>query len=221
MPVYKDYLAAAVLYNLQILPESLMCGMIVLAVVLANPALLSLTAGAAVTQLLTNTVGRLLMRYSPDGAVITSSLDACRTGFVGRSWERLLGHTPDQFWHPRAPSVYLATVGFFAGWGWALSQLYKEEIDAGVVSRSTVTGMGVVSFLILATAILFRLFSGCDSFLGAMGGAALGVAFGYFGAITLGYSTNRRATNIWGIPLLRDRINNGSAVYVCDAAPSG
>jgi hypothetical protein len=49
-------------------------------------------------------------------------------------------------------------------------------------------------------------------------GSIFGIAFGYLGAIALGYATDRRATNLWGIPLLRDRINNGSALYICPKA---
>ena len=49
----------------------------------------------------------------------------------------------------------------------------------------------------------------------AVGGMAFGFLLGYLTAILTGYITNRRGTNVWGIPLLRDRINAGSAVYVC------
>ena len=215
MAIFTDYIAAALMYNLQILPESLMSGLVVLAVVLANQALLAMAAGAAGTQLLTSAVGRIIMRMSGTAdAVPVSSLDMCYTGFVGKAWNRFAG-TTTELWHPRSPSVFMATVGFFVGYGMALQTLYKEEIDAKVVSRSSLTMTAVISVLLLITALVFRIASGCESLLGAFGGTILGLMFGYLGCIALGYATDRRATNVWGIPLLRDRINNGSALYVC------
>jgi hypothetical protein len=215
MAIYTDYVAAALMYNLQILPESLMTGILILAIVLANQALLAMAAGAAGTQLLTGAIGRIIMRMSSNAAVPTSSMDMCTTGFIGKSWDRLFRASPDQFWHPRAPSVYMATIGFFIGYGLALQNLYKEEIDAKVMSRASLMTTAVISCLLLITAFVFRISSGCETILGAVGGAALGLMIGYLGCIALGYATDRRATNLWGIPLLRDRINNGSALYIC------
>jgi hypothetical protein len=213
----KDYIAATLMYNLQILPESLMTGIVLLAIILANQSLMVLAAGAAATQLLTAAAGSVIMRMSPDNAVRTSSLDPCTAGFIGQSWDRLLRgiQVPERLWHPAAPSVYMATVGFFVAYGLAVQTLYKEEIDKRVVSRATLISTSVIAFGLLIAAFLFRVWSGCESVMGAVGGTAFGFAIGYLGCIAIGYTTDRRATNIWGIPLLRDRINNGSAVYVC------
>lgn len=217
MGAMKDYTAAAIMFNLQILPESLMCGIIILAILLANPAIATVAAGAAGTQLLAGAAGRIIMNFMPEGAVITSSNDMCNTGYVGKSWARLLRGTaaPELLWHPKAPSIYLATLGFFAGWGWAVQQLYSEEIDAGVMNSGMMTTMAILSVLVLITGILFRIMSGCDTIIGALGGAMFGIAIGYFGGIALGYATGRGATNIWGIPVLGDRVNGGGPLYVC------
>jgi len=214
MAIYTDYIAATLMYNLQILPESLMTGIILLAIVLANQSLVVLAFGAAGAQLLTSASGRIITNMSPEGAIKASSMDMCTTGFIGKSWDRLLQKDP-LIWHPRAPSVYMATIGFFIGYGLAVQQLYKEEIDAGVMSRSTLITTSLISGLLLLTALLFRIWSGCESIIGALGGTAFGLVLGYLGCIALGYATNRRATNVWGIPLLRDRINDGSALYIC------
>jgi hypothetical protein len=217
MAIYSDYIAAAIMYNLQILPELVMTGLILLAIVLANPTLVVLAASTGATQLLTGAVGQLIMKFAPDEAVVSSSLDSCHKGFVGKTWDRLLRGTasPDLLWHPKAPSVYLSTMGFLAGWGWALQALYKEEIDHKVLSRSTMTSVGVITALLLILFVGFRILSGCETWIGAAGGVFFGLVLGYLAAVAIGYASNRRLTNIWGIPLLRDRINDGSAVYVC------
>ena len=217
MAIFTDYIAAAIMYNLQILPESLMTGILILAIVLANQALLAMAAGAAGTQLIAGAIGRIIMNMAPESATRTDAMDMCNTGFIGKAWARLLGG-PDTLWHPRAPSIFMTTISFFVGYGLALQSLYKEEIDAKVVSRSSLTTTTVISFLLLAVALVFRIGSRCESVLGALGGTCLGFIFGYLGCIALGYATDRRATNVWGIPLLRDRINNGSALYICPRA---
>ncbi len=215
MPIVKDYLAAALLYNLQILPDSLILGTTVLAILLTNPTVAALAAGALGTQALTHAVGALLMAFQPGAAVPRSSLDVCTGGYTGLSWSRLFRMGTEHLWHPLAPSPYMTTLGYFAGAGASLSQLYKDEIDAGVWPRHTLIACGVITAILLILALTFRYASGCESFIGAVAGLLFGLALGYFGAIILGYATGRRATNLWGIPLLRDRINNGSAVYVC------
>jgi hypothetical protein len=217
MGAMKDYTLAAAMFNLQILPESLICGIIILAIVLGNPAVAAVAGGAAGTQLLAGSVGRIIMNFMPDGAVVTSSNDMCHTGYVGKSWARLVRGTaaPELLWHPKAPSIYLATLGFFAGWGWAIQQLYADEVNAGVMKKGLLATLAVMGLVVLLTGVAFRIMSGCDTIMGAIAGALLGVAIGYFGCIALGYSTDRKATNIWGIPLLSDRVNSGAPLYVC------
>ena len=214
MPIYTDYIAETIWYNLQILPDSLMTGILLLAIILANQSLLALAAGAVGTQLLTSAVGRIFMQVMPGAAKRTNSNDMCNGGFISKAFN---AGDISMLWHPSAPSTYLAIVGFFVGYGAALQQLYREEIDAKVMSRSTMIMASVISFLILMTVFIFRVYSGCESIIGAAGGTLFGLALGFFGCIALGYATDRRATNVWGIPLLRDRINSGSAVYVCSA----
>lgn len=215
MGVYTSYISAAILYNLQILPDVLLCGILLLGVLLANQNVLIVALAALSSQLLTSTVGRLMLKYAPEGAVIRSSMDMCTGGFIGKSWARLIGVGADDLWSPRAPSLFMSMVGFFSGWGGALAQLYKEEIDAGLVSRTRLIVCGVFMAIIVALAGVIRWSSGCESLASILGGLVFGGVFGYFVAIALGFSTDRRATNLWGIPLLRDRINGGAAVYVC------
>lgn len=218
MPIYTDYIAAAIIYNLQLLPESLITGIIILSIVLVSKTLLVLAAGAGLTQLLASTVGKLVTRFMEGNSMSDRKCaERCTPGFLGKAAIRLAngGQTPELLWHPVAPSVYLATVGYFVGVGLALLQIYRDEIDAKVVNRSTLTGTAIVSVIILVMAIVFRVSHGCETLFGAIGGILLGLLIGYLGCITIGYLTDRRATNVWGIPLIRDRINGGSALYVC------
>ena len=222
--IWRDYFLESAIFNIQILPESLLCGIIVISVLLANQPLMAVAAGGIITQIITYVIGESIMAADSksDNIVARAPTDICTSGYIGKSWERLLRNTflrnegkPEMYYHVYAPSVYLSTVGFFSGWGFALQQLYREEIDAGILSRATATTMLVITILLLLLVIVYRTMSGCETFFGAITGLFIGVIAGYFMCFILGYSTNRRATNVWGIPLLRDRINDGGPVYIC------
>jgi len=214
MPPQVDYLAKALFYNLNILPELLVLGNVILAIVLANHAVLAMALGAAGTMTLTGAINGLLANIIPDSAKHATSLNTCDAGVMKNPWFNLLFGTY-KLWDARSPSVYLATIAFFVGYGLGLQTLYKDEIDAGVISRASLIATAITSLLILLTVNVYRIFSGCESLMGAIGGTVIGLLLGYLICVTLGYVTGRRATNIWGIPLLRDRINNGSALYIC------
>jgi hypothetical protein len=205
MNFWKEYVVAAFVYNLQILPETVMCGVIIFGILLASQPLVALAIALGITQILIQTMGSLIMKMAPAGGTLTTSLDSCSTGFIGKSWARVLGRDPGLLWHPYAPSNYLATIGFFAGWGYGLQLLYSEEIDKGVFPRPWMTSLSILGGVVLLLAFLFRLFSGCETFIGALAGTTVGLLFGFCGCVALGYSTERRATNIWGIPLLRKK----------------
>ena len=213
-----NYTKAQLMYNLQILPESLLCGIVILSIVLASPSLVVLATGAGCTALLTDVIGRLVMKMIPNSAVLTSSLDMCSQGHLGRAWERLLGsgaQNPDRLWTPLAPSAYMSVIGFFAGWGAALQQLYQEEIRAGVIRSATLyTSIAIMGLIVMIT-VVSRVMSGCERLWPTLAGLAVGVAAGFLGAIAVGVVSNRSLTNVWGIPLLQDRIASGSAIYVC------
>lgn len=218
MHMFTVVAPAALMYAFQVMPDAIMAGLIVLSILLSNQSLTLLAVGTGLAQLLTGTVGRLLMRLSPDNAELNSSLNSCTGGFLGKSWDSLLGFNPDHLWHPRAPSPYMSMLGFLGGFGGAVQQLYKDEIDAGVYPRRTLIATAVLSILLVILAAVFRYLTGCETIMSIIGGLGMGVLLGYFGGIALGYSTSRRATNIWGIPLLRERINGGGPLYVCPAA---
>lgn len=195
-----------IMFNFQILPETLITGICILGVILANNSIVIMAAGGIGVQLLATIMGKLIMKFMPGTAVPTSSMDMCQNGFIAKSWSRLLSGNPDTLWHPNAPSIFMATITYFFGYGLAVQTLYSDEIQAGVKQRSVMIGLSIAAALIILCAMIFRCASGCDSILGTTLGAIFGLMVGYLGAIILGYITNRRATNIWGIPLLRNRV---------------
>jgi hypothetical protein len=195
---------ASIKFNLSVLPDSLVTGLTVLSIVLANYTLMILAAGIIITQLFTGYVG---------GIVAPSSMKSpCESEFYAVTVNRLFGVDPPSS-GPLAPSSYMASIAYLFGVGVALQQIYAVEIEK-FKTGSPLVATAIIGLMLVLLTALFRLSTRCDTVTGALGGTVLGFAIGYFGCVLLGYATNRRATNVWGIPFLMDRINKGSAIYV-------
>jgi len=206
---------SAIGYVLQTLPDSLVTGITVLAIILGNQALFTVAVSSIFMQALITGIGYLIIKLNPDSVITRASIEPCVAGYINNYWAQVRGGRNNTD-HPYAPSLYMATVSFFAGWGAALRQLYAEEISQGVLSSSTSIGMLVIAFMIVLIAVFYRVFvSECESLIGALIGIGAGTLMGYLFCISIGYATGRKATNLVGMPLLRDRIENGSPVYVC------
>jgi hypothetical protein len=187
----------------------------VLAILLGNQSLFTIAASSIFMQALVTGIGYLVIRFNPDSVITRSSQEPCVAGYINNYWAQVRGGR-DNTDHPYAPSLYMATLSFFAGWGAALKQLYADEINQGVLSNSQTTGLLVTAFLIVLAAMIFRIyFIQCESLIGALIGLATGGALGYVACIAIGSATGRTATNLWGMPLLRDRIAAGSPIYTC------
>ena len=214
MPLLDD-IQTGIGYILQTLPDSLITGITVLAVLLGNQSLFTVAASSIFMQALVTGIGYLVIRFNPDSAITRSALEPCTAGYINNYWAQVRGGRNNTD-HPYAPSLYMATVSFFAGWGAGLKQLYADEISQGVLSSSQTTGLLVTAFIIVLAAMIFRIFFiQCESLVGALIGLGTGAALGYVMCIAIGAATGRSSTNIWGMPLLRDRINNGSPIYTC------
>ena len=201
MSIWSDYIAASFFYNLQNFPETLLCGILLLSILLVSPPILFIGIGALLTQLVTFGIGRGISHLSPTSSVPRFSFDGCSTGFIGQTWYRLFKN--EIIFNPAQPSIYMATIGFFAGWGFALQNLYKQEIAKGTMKKQMFVATLVLSILLLFLTFLFRIFTKCDTFLSALLGSFIGLLIGGCGCMALGYMSDRANTNIWGTPLLK------------------
>jgi hypothetical protein len=197
------------------LPDSLVTGITVIAILLGNQSLFTVAASSIFMQALVTGIGYLVIRFNPDSAITRASAEPCVAGYINNYWAQVRGGRNNMD-HPYAPSLYMATISFFAGWGIGLQQLYADEINQGVLNSSQTTAMLIVALVLVLVSMIFRTFViQCETLVGALIGLATGLAIGYLLCIAIGASTERTATNIWGMPLLRDRINNGSPIYTC------
>jgi hypothetical protein len=212
MSVWIDILKGIDFIN-STLPDSLVTGITVIAILLGNQALFTVAASSIFMQALVTGIGYLVIRFNPDSAITRASAEPCVAGYINNYWAQVRGGRNNMD-HPYAPSLYMATISFFAGWGVALQQLYADEISQGVLNSAQVSGMLITGFVLVLTSMIFRILR-CETLIGALIGLATGLAIGYLLCIAIGASTGRTATNIWGMPLLRDRITAGSPIYTC------
>jgi len=197
------------------LPDSLVTGITVLAVLLGNQALFTVAASSIFMQAFITGISYLVMRFNPDSVIVGPCLEPCTGGYINSYWAQVRGGRNNTD-HPYAPSLYMATCSFFVGWGAALKQLYADEINQGVLSNSQTITLLVLAFMIVIAAMIYRIVvSKCETVVGALIGLGAGTTLGYLLCIAIGSATGRTATNLWGMPLLRDRLANGSPIYTC------
>jgi hypothetical protein len=149
-----------------------------------------------------------------------SSTDSyrCSGRFPGISYESLLGLGSRNFagsaeaW----PSFYSTFVGFLAGWVGTLPALYAAEIAAQPQrAASTMGGIAILAVLCL-TVMLYRISSGCESFTSTSVGLLAGFLMGLAIVLFVSWLSDRRLTNVLGLPLIRGKAEDGKPIYVCE-----
>ena len=146
--------------------------------------------------------------------------DSCEGRFPGVSFTRMIqlsdnkgfGALDDAGW----PSYYSVFLGFLTAYAGTLPVLYRQELEASPKRNvATIVGLVVLS-LVVVTCIVYRLVSGCDSFLATLVGLLVGLIIGVLIVGFLAWFSDRRLTNILALPLLRDKAIDGKPIYVCE-----
>jgi small-conductance mechanosensitive channel len=114
------------------------------------------------------------------------------------------------------PSYYNVFVGFIISYIGTLPFLYKNELDASPKRKASMILGYVVIAITLAILVMYRLISGCDTFMGVFVGSLVGIVFGFLMVLLFAYVSDRRLTNILGLPLMRDKAEDGKPIYVCE-----
>jgi len=101
-----------------------------------------------------------------------------------------------------------------------LPTLYSHELTAAPEKKAASTAglIILVCFLVLIT--VYRITSECEGFmstsLGLLAGFLIGLGLVYIAA----WVTDRRGTNILGLPLIRNKAATGQPIYVCERPDS-
>ncbi len=165
-------------------------------------------------------VARFLSGILPDLVSSPSMVGRCTGRFPGVSYQSLLGLVgtgsfgalDSEGW----PSYYSMFMGFLTGWIGTLPVLYANEIAASPNRSKAITGGYITLGILLFSVMLYRIISGCEGFgslsVGLLSGFFLGVAI----VLAISWVTDRRATNLLGLPLIRSKSEDGKPIYVCE-----
>jgi hypothetical protein len=226
MPIYEQSLAflntvgSGLRYNLQVFPDTVTAAALVFALLFQSPAFATLGGSSILLSLIHPQIAHFFSNFVPE--IIDSGPEArCSGHFPGTvSFERIMsmknsggfGSLSYTGW----PSYYNVFVGFIISYIGTLPFLYKNELDASPKRKASMILGYVVIAITLAILVMYRLISGCDTFMGVFVGSLVGIVFGFLMVLLFAYVSDRRLTNILGLPLMRDKAEDGKPIYVCE-----
>jgi hypothetical protein len=211
----------AVLGNLTALPDTLLAGVALFALLLQSAPLATLAAALLAVSPAHALVARGLSAAIPGlGQGTGAGAERCSGRFAGVSLERLARSASSLDFDAGAvawPSYYATFFGCLAAYVGLVPVTYAKELGAPRAAgrAAAVYGGLAVLALLLALVCAYRFLSGCDSAGSLVVGLALGAALGAVAHLGLAAATGRAATNLLGLPLLRGAAADGAPLYVC------
>jgi hypothetical protein len=219
MSAIVEFVQSAFQYNLQVLPDTVMAAAILFAVLFQSPPMATLATALVSLTFLHPRFAALLQQVIP-GLYNDppSNGQRCSGRFPGITYEALLGIANrgnvggTEAW----PSYYSTFVGFLAGWVGTLPALYAAEIAAQPQRAATTMGGIAVLAVLCLTVMMYRIQTGCESFASTSVGLLSGFVMGLVIVLFVAWLSDRRLTNVLGLPLLRDKAEDGKPIYVCE-----
>jgi hypothetical protein len=207
-------------YNLQVLPDVLTAATILFGILFQSPPTAILGTAMILMSFIHMGVARFFASVFPDLIQSPNDITRCSGRFPGVSYGRLLGLTrasrfgalSDTAW----PSYYTTFVGFLAGWVGALPQLYREELNAAPNTDTGVKLGAVILTLLCIIVVAYRVTSECETFSSTLVGLLSGFSVGLALVLIVAFATDRRGTNMLGLPLFRSKAEDGKPIYVCE-----
>jgi uncharacterized membrane protein len=114
------------------------------------------------------------------------------------------------------PSYYSTFVGFLAGWIGTLPAIYAKELATSPQRAASVSGGIVMLAILCIMTMIFRISSDCESFMSTAIGLVGGFFIGLAVVLAVAWATDKKATNILGMPLIRSKTEEGKPIYVCE-----
>lgn len=206
-------------YNLQVFPDTLTAAALLFALLFQSPALATFGGSIVLLNVLHPPLARFISAFI-SGTKEAPSIGQCSGQFPGLSYERLIGAASSKSFGDLSdtsfPSYYSTFLGFIAAYIGMLPFIYSEELKASP-KRQTSTTLGLVTLsLVIVTCLVYRVMSSCDSAFNAFVGVVSGGLLGAFIVGFVAFISERRLTNILGMPLLRSKAADGKPIYVCE-----
>lgn len=114
------------------------------------------------------------------------------------------------------PSYYSMFMGFLAGWIGSLPSMYSKELQAVPEKKAASTAGFIILCCLLLLVMVYRILSECEGFMSVSLGLLAGFVVGFCLVMVVSWATDRRATNILSLPLIRNKAVTGQPIYVCE-----
>lgn len=229
MPIYETLLeqgtaflnnaSAGLKYNLQVFPDTVTAAALIFALLFQSPAFAALGGSSILVSLIHPQIARFFTTFV-NGAVGSGSDARCSGHFPGGlSFERIMNIKTTGFQalsYTGWPSYYSVFVGFLVSYLGSMPLMYQNELAASPKRKASMIFGYVVAAIVLLTLVVYRLVTGCDTPMGAFVGVLVGLALGFLMVLLLSYMSDRRLTNLLGLPLMRDKAEDGKPIYVCE-----
>jgi hypothetical protein len=228
MPIYETILeqanaflntgAAGLRYNLQVFPDTVTAAALIFALLFQSPAFAALGGSSVLLSLIHPTIARFFTRFV-NGTVGSGDATTCSGHFPGISFERIMDMKTTGFQalsYTGWPSYYSVFIGFVVSYLGVIPMMYQNELKASPKRKaSMILGYLVIGSVLLTLAV-YRLMSDCDTVFGMFAGLLVGGTLGLLMVLLLSYVSDRRLTNLLGLPLMRDKAADGKPIYVCE-----
>ncbi len=163
-------------------------------------------------------IAEFISQILPNAA--SSSEPRCTGQFPGITWNYNLQMSANSKFgsssFQKVPSFYTTLVGFISGWIASLPSIYEDELKAAPSKKAATTAGLFALGLLLLLVMIYRISTECEGFLATVSGLLAGFALGILGVYGIAQISERRATNMLGLPLLRGKASDGKPIYVCE-----
>jgi len=217
---FIDFSVVGFKYNLQVLPDTVTAASLLFALLFQSPPLATLGAGFIFLNFIHPKLAEFTTRFVSDTVGPEADPQLCSGMFPGVSYDRLMTMSSERTFgalnRTGWPSFYSVFLGYLAGWIGMLPYVYQQEIAASPRRKGAATLGLIVLALVVVIAGIFRVTSGCETAFGLFIGLLVGLFIGSLLMLAVAWISERRMTNILGVPLIRGKAEDGKPIYVCE-----
>ena len=214
-----QFVGKGILFNLNYLPDTILGGIVLFALLMQSAPLAILGTSLFSLEFIHAGLASFLQNAIPGLNEATKNVSQCSGHFPGISYERVLSGLVNQgtlkTMSVSFPSYYMMFFGTLFGYILGTEQTYSRELQALPKRQAAIYAGTIVMGLLSLLFAVFRINSGCDSFLSVLVGSLVGLLFGYVCEKLVATLSNNTLTNLLNLPLIRDKATDGKPIYVC------
>lgn len=206
-------------YNLQVLPDVFMSATLLFSVLFQSPPMVVLGVSMIALQFIHQGLSAFTRAYLPNMTYNPADYTRCSGRFPGATYSSLFTATREGIFQARPdgwPSYYATFIGFLTGWIGTLPTLYEKELAASPEKHAASTAGLIILGLFVILVIMYRVLSECEGFMSTALGLLAGFVIGVGIVLLVSWISDKRATNILGLPLIRNKAAAGQPIYVCE-----